>query len=54
MTQHRDDQGPAMLDALIGTITVDAHSDDERLWEFRQVGGSSTRRCQTETPATIP
>jgi hypothetical protein len=36
MTQHRDDQGPAMLDALIDAITVDANSDDERLWAFRQ------------------
>ena len=36
MTQHGDDEGPAMLDALIGTITVDADSDDEKLWAFRQ------------------
>jgi hypothetical protein len=36
MTQHRDDQGPAMLDALIDAITVDANSDDEKLWAFRQ------------------
>jgi hypothetical protein len=30
MTQHRDDQGPAMLDALIDAITVDANSNDEK------------------------
>src|SRR5437016_6216421 len=34
--RHRDDQGPAVLDALIEAITVDAHGDDEKLWAFRQ------------------
>ena len=47
MTQHGDNQGPAMLDALIGTITVDAHRDDEKLCAFR-------RRSKTasQSPAT--
>ena len=36
MMDHRDPQGLAMLDALIDAITVDANSDDEKLWAFRQ------------------
>ena len=36
MTQPRDDQRLAMVDALIDAITVDANSDDEKLWAFRQ------------------
>ena len=36
MTEHRDHQGLAMLDALIDAITEDANSDDEKLWAFRQ------------------
>jgi len=36
MTQHRDDQEPSMLDALIDAIIVDANSDDEKLCAFRQ------------------
>lgn len=33
---HRDGQAPAMLDALIEEITVDANGDDETLRAFRQ------------------
>ena len=34
--RHGDDQALATIDALIETITVDAHGDDEKLWAFRQ------------------
>ena len=32
----RDDRSLAGLDELIEKITVDANSDDEKLWAFRQ------------------